>query len=114
MEGRKAIGATSGAVGFGGLAAALAACCGAPWAVGIFGVAGAVILARLAFLQPYALTAMALLLLGAFWFAYRRPTAPEGAACDPVARRRLRWFVWGGAIVAAILAVAAVFPLLFV
>lgn len=114
MDRRKAIGATSGALGFGGLAAALAACCGAPWAVGIFGVAGAVALARFGSLQPYALAAMALLLLAAFWFAYRRPTAPEGVACDPVARRRLRWFVWGGAIVAAILTVAALFPLLFV
>lgn len=113
MERRKVLGATGGAIGLGGFAAALAACCGAPWAVGIFGVAGAIVLARLAFLQPYALVAMALMLLAAFWFAYRRP-APEHSACDPAVRRRLRWFVWAGAVVAAILAVAALFPLLFV
>lgn len=100
-------------MGFGGLAAALAVCCSATWAVGIIGVSGAVMLARLTFLQPYFLAVAALLLVAAFWFAYRRSTAPEGKACNSVARRPLHWIVWGGAIVAAVLAVASLFPNLF-
>ena len=114
MNQRKTIGAAGGAVGLGGLAAALAACCGAPWAVAVFGVSGAILLARLGFLQPYVLAAMALMLIAAFWFVYRRPAGPEGGVCDPVARRRLRWVVWGAAIVTAFLAVASLFPLFFV
>lgn len=58
-----------GAVGLGGFAAALGLCCGVPWAVALLGVTGAVVLARLAFLLPYALAGAAVLLGFGFWFS---------------------------------------------
>lgn len=39
-----------GALGLGRFAAAIGACCAFPWAVALFGVSGAVALARLSFL----------------------------------------------------------------
>jgi hypothetical protein len=110
MDRRKSIGATGGAIGLGGFAALLGACCGVPWVVGIFGITGAVALARLSFIRPYAILAAAILLIAAFWFAYRPIAATGGASCDPAARRRLRYFVWGGAIVTAVLVAAALYP----
>lgn len=75
----KILGATGGAMGLSALALAFGACCVAPWAVALLGVGGAVMLARLAALQPYAV-AMTLVLLGiGFWYAYRKgPAAPDG------------------------------------
>ena len=74
------IAAASGALGLGAFAAAVGGCCGAPWAVALLGVTGAVGLARLAFLLPYALIGAALLLGVAFWSAYR--PAPACATAD--------------------------------
>ena len=84
---------TGGAAGLSALALAFGVCCVAPWAVTLLGVAGAVLLARLAFLQPYVVAATIVLLCIGFWFAYRRPL--PAAACDLVQRRRSRRLVWG-------------------
>jgi hypothetical protein len=87
------VGVTGGAVGLSALALAFGVCCVAPWAVTLLGVAGAVLLARLAFIQPYVVAATIVLLGTGFWFVYRRPRA--AAECDLVQQRRLRWLVWG-------------------
>jgi hypothetical protein len=102
-----------GALGFGGLAAALGTCCVAPWAVGLVGVSGAVALARFARLQPYLLVAAALLLALAFFWAYRpAPTCADGT-CVTASRRKLRWMVWIAAFIVAGLSIAALMPWLF-
>ncbi len=104
MKDRAAIGATGGAVGLGALAAALGTCCAAPWAVGIVGVGGAVALARLAVFLPFLLGGVALLLGVAFYFAYRPLPVCDDGSCDRPSQHRLRWIVWiGTAIVAVIL-----------
>ena len=103
----RAIGAASGAFGFGGFAAAVGLCCTVPWAVTIFGVTGAVAFARLAFLLPYAVIGAAGCLGLAFWWAYRRPTTCADGSCAPPARRGLRLFVWIAAWVVATLSVVA-------
>jgi len=74
------IGAAWGALGLGALAAAVGGCCAAPWAVVLLGVTGAVALARLMFLLPYALIGAALLLGVAFWWAYRPILSTPAAA----------------------------------
>jgi hypothetical protein len=108
----RVIGATGGAVGLGALAAALGTCCVAPWAVSLVGVAGAVALARLAFLAPIMIGG-ALLLLGlAFYFAYRPLSVCEDGTCDTTTQRRLRWIAWGGACGVAATLVACVLPYL--
>jgi len=70
---RRVIGTAGGAVGLGAFAATVGACCGLPWTVALLGVSGAVALARLSCLLPYALLGAAGLLIVAFWWAYRPP-----------------------------------------
>ncbi|MGH8178998.1 MAG: hypothetical protein ACREV5_22280 [Steroidobacter sp.] len=106
-ENLKVAGVAGGAVGFGGFAAALGLCCGVPWAVALLGVAGAVALARLAFLLPYALAGAAVLIGFGFWLAYRKP-ACEGDGCDVAQRRPLQWVMWIAAAFVFGLAVMAV------
>lgn len=108
----KVMGATGGAVGLGALGAALGTCCVAPWTVGVVGVAGAVALARLVVLEPV-LLAGALLLLGvALYFAYRPLPVCEDGSCDRTSQRRLRWIVWIGAAVVAVLLAVTFIPYL--
>ena len=107
-EKRRIVGVTGGAAGLSALALAFGVCCVAPWAVTLLGVAGAVLLARLAFLQPYVVAATIVLLCIGFWFAYRRPL--PAAACDFVQRRRSRWLVWGSAIIVIAIDIASFAP----
>jgi hypothetical protein len=103
------VGASGGAVALGGLALAFGACCVAPWAVSLLGVAGAVALARLAFLQPYLVGGVLLLLALAIGLVHR-PRLACGA-CGPQTQRHLRWLVWFAAAVAAALAGASYAPI---
>jgi hypothetical protein len=104
-EKTRVIGSAGGALGLGALAAAIGACCGMPWAVALLGVSGAVALARLSFLLPYALLGAGVLLAVAFWWAYR-PVCTDGT-CNPVSRRPLRWIVWAAAVLVVGLAMVA-------
>jgi len=108
MERSGIVGVTGGAVGLSALALAFGVCCVAPWAVTLLGVAGAVLLARLAFIQPYVVAATIVLLGIGFWFVYRRPR--PAAACDPVQRRRSRRLVWGAAIIVIAIDIASFAP----
>lgn len=110
-EKQRVIGAAGGALGLGSFAAAVATCCGVPWAVTLFGVAGAVMLARLSFLLPYALAGALVLLAVAFWSAYRRPAVRADGTCAIASRRPLRWLVWIAAVLVAGLTVFAFVPL---
>ncbi len=104
----RVMGATSGALSLGGFAAALGLCCSFSWAVAVLGVTGAIALARLAFLLPYALFGAAALLVGAFWVAYRPGTACADGTCAVAPRGGLRFIVW---IVTALLCALAVIVL---
>lgn len=112
-DNKRVIGAAGGALGLGAFAAALGTCCIAPWAVSVLGVSGAVALARLAVLQPYALIAAGILLGVAFVWAYRPAPACADGTCVTTSKRRLRWTVWMAAAVVAVLAVSALMPTLF-
>ena len=92
------MGTAGGALGLGAFAAAVGACCGVPWAVALLGVGGAVALARLSFLLPYALLGAGGLLAVAFWWAYRPPAVCADGTCDTTSRRPLRWIVWAVAL----------------
>jgi hypothetical protein len=111
-EKARVIGSASGALGLGALAAAIGACCGLPWAVGLLGVSGAVVLARLSFLLPYALGGAGALLAVAFWWAYRPPVVCADGLCTPATRRPLRWIVWAAAFLVVGLAIYALIPVL--
>ena len=103
-EKTRVIGTAGGALGLGAFAAAIGACCGLPWAVALLGVSGAVALARLSFLLPYALLGAGALLAVAFWWAYRPAAVCAEGACNPVSRRPLRWIVWAAAALVVALA----------
>ena len=107
-EKRKIVGVTGGAVGLSALALAFGVCCVAPWAVTLLGVAGAVLLARLAFIQPYVVAATIVQLGIGFWFVYRRPR--PAAACDLAQRHRSRWMVWGAATIVIAIDIASFAP----
>jgi len=106
----RVIGSAAGALGLGALGAAVGACCGLPWAVALLGVSGAVALARLSFLLPYALAGSGVLLAVAFWWAYRSPAVCVDGSCDAVARRPLRWIVWAATLLVVGLAIYALAP----
>jgi hypothetical protein len=93
-ERTRVIGTAGGALGLGAFAAAVGACCGLPWTVALLGVGGAVALARLSFLLPYALIGAGGLLAVAFWWAYRPPAVCSDGSCETSGRRRLRWVDW--------------------
>ena len=106
-EKARVIGAATGALGLSGFAAAIGLCCTVPWAVTVFGVAGAVAFARLAFLLPYGVIGSAAFLGFAFWWAYRRRALCADGTCAPENRRGLQLFVWiAAAVVAALSAIA--------
>jgi hypothetical protein len=102
----RVIGTAGGALGLGAFAAAVGACCGLPWTVALLGVGGAVALARLSFLLPYALLGAGGFLAVAFWWAYRPPAVCADGTCDTSARRPLRWIVWTATLL--VLGLAAV------
>lgn len=110
-EKARVIGSAGGALGLGVLTAAIGACCGLPWAVALLGVSGAIALARLSFLLPYAMLGAGALLAVAFWGAYRPQAVCADGTCKPVNRRALRWIVWTSAVlVAALVAVPLISP----
>ena len=111
MSDRKRVfGVAGGAVGLGGVAAALSTCCVAPWAVALVGVSGAVTLARLASYQPYVLAAAAVLLGLAFYWAYRADPVCVDGSCEATNRKRLRWVVWIAALFLAVLTAVSYLP----
>lgn len=98
MRRRECLAPRAGPLGLGAFAAAIGACCGFPWAVALLGVSGAVALARLSFLLPYALFGAAALLAVAFWWAYRPLAVRADGTCNPVSRRTLRVIVWAATV----------------
>jgi hypothetical protein len=112
-EASKVLGTTASAVGLSAAALAFGACCVSPLAVTLLGVGGAVMLARLAVLQPYLVAAtLALSGLG-FRYAYRRRSGAEGENCPVRSRRGVHWAVWIGALIVICLDVASYLPRLF-
>ncbi len=106
-EKARVVGAASGALGLGGLAAALGLCCTVPWAVALLGVTGAVAFARLAFLIPYAVVGSFVLLAAGFWWAYRRPAVCVAGGSAPTSQRGLRWLIWAATAIVALLSTIA-------
>lgn len=103
----RVLGTAGGALGLGTFAAAIGACCGFPWAVALLGVSGAVALARLSFLLPYALVGAGILLAVAFWWAYRPLAICADGTCSAVSRRPLRVIVWAATVLVVGLATIA-------
>jgi hypothetical protein len=106
-EKARVVGTAGAALGLGTFAATVGACCALPWAVALLGVSGAVALARLTFLLPYALVGAGALLAAGFWWAYRPPAVCTVGSCSSTNRRILRWMVWGATVLVVGLATAS-------
>lgn len=105
-ENRRVAGAAGGALSLVAFAALFGTCCVAPWTVSLLGVAGAVTLARLAFLQPYLIAGSAILLGLTFWWAYRPRAACVDGACEADNRRMLRIMAWLSCTLICVMAAA--------
>ena len=103
--------ATGGALGLSTLASTIGLCCAGPWAVTLFGVSGAVALARREPVRPYILGAAGVMLAWAFWQTYRsrRPGQRSAARsarqlecsdglCEARSRAWLRLMLWSSAV----------------
>jgi hypothetical protein len=71
-------GAAGGSLGLSGLSAALGACCAGPWAVTLFGISGAIAIARWESYRFYLLVPAVGLLAWAAWREGRRPGSRLG------------------------------------
>lgn len=104
-EDKKVATTTGGAIGISAVASFIGLCCVGPWTVVLFGVPGAVTLARWAPVRPYILVLAAGMLVWAFWRVYRPQPACEGGACPAGPSIWIKVMLW----VAAVMVVLAFF-----
>ena len=96
---------TGGAIGISVFASFIGLCCIGPWAVVLFGVSGAVTMARWAPVRPYIVGVAAVMLAWAFWRVYRPQPICEDGSCPTGPSNWLKAMLW----VATILVVIAFF-----
>jgi hypothetical protein len=96
---------TGGAIGISVFASFIGLCCIGPWAVVLFGVSGAVTMARWAPVRPYIVGVAAVMLAWAFWRVYRAQPVCEDGSCATGPSKWLKVMLW----VATILVVVAFF-----
>ena len=87
QENKKVAATTGGAIGISAFASFIGLCCIGPWAVVLFGVPGAVTMARWAPFRPYILIVASLMLAWAFWRVYGpQPVCEDGSCAAPASR----------------------------
>jgi len=102
-EDRKIVATTGSAIGISTFASFIGLCCIGPWAVVLFGVSGAVTMARWQPFRPYILGVAAALLAWAFWRVYRpQPVCADGT-CPTGPSISLKAMLW---VAAAMIALA--------
>lgn len=106
-EDKKLAATSGGAIGISAIASVIGLCCIGPWAVALFGVSGAVAMARWQPLRPYILGLAVAMLTWAFWRIYGPPRTRLCAAGLCPSRPSL--WLQGGLWFAVILVVLAFF-----
>lgn len=104
-ERRKIATTTGGAIGISAIASLIGLCCIGPWAVVLFGVSGAVAMARFAPLRLYIIAVAAVMLAWAFWRAYRPQPVCDAGSCPAAPSIWLKVMLW----VAVVMIVLAFF-----
>jgi mercuric ion transport protein len=97
---------TGGAIGLSAVASFVGLCCIGPWAVTLFGVPGAVYLARWEPARPYILGLAVLMMMWAFWKVYGPRQICEDGTCEAGPSKWLKMFLWSG-VVLLVLAIFA-------
>jgi hypothetical protein len=95
-EDKKLIATSGSAISISAIASFIGLCCIGPWAVALFGVSGAIAMARWQPIRPY-LLGLALLMLGwAFWRIYGpfRQRLCEAGICAPKPSAWLQISLW--------------------
>lgn len=87
---------TGGAISLSAVASFIGLCCIGPWAVALFGVPGAVYLARWDPARPYLLSLAALMMAWAFWRVYGPRRVCEEGSCEARPSKWLKIFLWLG------------------
>ena len=90
----KLAGTTGSAIGLSAIASFIGLCCIGPWAVALFGVSGAITMARFDFLRPYILVAATIMLGWAFWRVYRTPVVCDDGSCAEAPSSWLKATLW--------------------
>ncbi len=85
---------TGGAVSISLFASFIGLCCIGPWAVVLFGVSGAVTMARWAPYRPYIISVAAIMLAWAFWRVYRPQPVCEDGSCPTGPSIWLKVMLW--------------------
>ena len=85
---------TGGAIGISVFASFIGLCCIGPWAVVLFGVSGAVTMARWAPFRPYIIGVAAVMLAWAFWRVYRPQPVCEDGSCATGPSVWLKVMLW--------------------
>ena len=91
---QKVAGTTGSAIGLSAIASFIGLCCIGPWAVALFGVSGAITMARFDFLRPYIIVMAAVMLAWAFWRVYRKPVVCEDGSCAQGPSTWLKSTLW--------------------
>ncbi len=104
-EDKKIAATTGGAIGISAIASFIGLCCIGPWAVVLFGVSGAVTMARWAPVRPYILVVATLMLAWAFWRVYRPQPVCDDGTCPTGPSLSIKIMLW----VAAVMVVLAFF-----
>jgi mercuric ion transport protein len=89
---------TGGAISISAFASFIGLCCIGPWAVALFGVSGAITMARWAPIRPYILSLAAIMLVWAFWRVYRPQPVCEDGSCSSGPSSRLKVTLWLAAV----------------
>jgi len=95
---RKAATSTGSAISLSAIASFIGLCCIGPWSVALFGVPGAVYLARWQPVRPYILAVATVMMLWAFWRVYRPRKVCADGSCAAGPSNWLKLFLWIGAV----------------
>ena len=93
---------TGGAISISAFASFVGLCCIGPWAVALFGVSGAITMARWAPIRPYILGVAAIMLAWAFWRVYRPQPVCEDGTCATGPSTWLKVSLWLAAVMVAL------------
>ncbi len=99
---KKVVTTTSGAIGISVFASFIGLCCIGPWAVVLFGVSGAVTMARWAPLRPYIIAVAGVMLAWAFWRVYQPQPACEDGSCSTGPSAWLKTLLWFAAVLTVV------------
>lgn len=95
---KAAVATTGGAISISAFASFIGLCCIGPWAVALFGVSGAITMARWAPIRPWILGVAAIMLTWAFWRVYHPQPVCEDGTCSTGPSMWLKVTLWLAAV----------------